>query len=137
MKQLFSLTAALLLAVCSVFAAKVDTVNVYSAAMKKNIPTVIITPEKYANTPLPVVYLLHGYSGNYADWVKKVPAVQELADRFGMIIVCPDGGFGSWYWNSPVDAGFQYETYVAEELVKFVDGNTRPLPVRRAVRSRD
>lgn len=132
----FSCTAALwLLAVLPAFAAKVDTVNVWSAAMKKNIPTVVITPEKTSGAPLPVVYLLHGYSDNYAGWVTKVPAVKDLADRYGMIIVCPDGGFSSWYWNSPVDAGFQYETYVAEELVKWVDGKYKTIasPKGRAI----
>ena len=136
MKKIFSCTAAwLLCAVFPAFAAKVDTVNVWSAAMKKNIPTVVITPEKATDAALPVVYLLHGYSGNYSDWVKKVPAVKDYADRFNMIIVCPDGGYGSWYWNSPVDAGFQYETYVAEELVKWVDGKFKTIasPKGRAI----
>ncbi|WP_126244872.1 alpha/beta hydrolase [Chitinophaga rhizosphaerae] len=136
MKKIFSWTAAWVL--CAVFpaiAAKVDTVNVWSAAMKKNIPAVVITPDKATDAALPVVYLLHGYSGNYSDWVKKVPAVKDYADRFNMIIVCPDGGFGSWYWNSPVDAGFQYETYVAEELVKWVDGKFKTIasPKGRAI----
>lgn len=135
MKNIFSLTGLLLWAVFPAFAAKVDTVSVWSAAMKKNVPAVVITPEKAAGAALPVVYLLHGYSGDYSDWVKKVPAVKDLADRFNMIIVCPDGGFSSWYWNSPVDAAFQYETHVSEELVKWVDGKYKTIasPKGRAI----
>ncbi|TLV03652.1 alpha/beta hydrolase [Dyadobacter luticola] len=103
-------------------AAVVDTVDTYSAAMKKTLKTVIIKPDNYASlTEMPTVYLLHGYSGDYADWIKKATDVQKLADQYKMLIVCPDGGFGSWYWDSPVDAQSQYETYVSKELVAFVD----------------
>ncbi|HET7898516.1 MAG TPA: alpha/beta hydrolase-fold protein, partial [Flavisolibacter sp.] len=109
-------------------AARVDTVSTYSASMKKNIKAVVITPDNYARMQaLPVVYLLHGYSGNYADWVTKASGFEKAADLYGMIIVCPDGGYGSWYWDSPVDAGFRYETYVASELVNWVDGHYKTI----------
>lgn len=102
--------------------ANVDTVETYSAAMKKNIRAVVIIPDAYSQAKsLPVVYLLHGYSGNYADWVTKAKGFEKDADTYQMIIVCPDGGFGSWYWDSPVDSSFRYETYVAKELVAWVD----------------
>ncbi len=103
-------------------AATVDTLLTRSASMKKEIKAVVIKPDSYASgNRFPVVYLLHGYSGNYSNWIEKVPDIKEDADRYQVLIVCPDGGFGSWYWNSPVDAAFQYETYVAEELVSLID----------------
>jgi S-formylglutathione hydrolase FrmB len=103
-------------------AATVDTLLTRSASMKKEIKAVVIKPDSYASGKrFPVVYLLHGYSGNYSNWIEKVPGIKEDADRYQVLIVCPDGGFGSWYWNSPVDAAFQYETYVAEELVSLID----------------
>ena len=102
-------------------AAKVDTISVHSAAMNKAIKTVIIQPEGSKKKDLPTLYLLHGYSGNYADWVNKVPAIKELADTYGILIVCPDGGFGSWYWDSEIDQNFKYETFVAKELVNYID----------------
>ncbi len=112
-------------------AAGVDTVSVWSAAMNKAVNSVIITPETYAQKDsFPVVYLLHGYSGNYADWVNKAPLVKDLADRYGLIIVCPDGGHGSWYWDSPVDSTFRYETFVSDELVTWVDGQYKTIPNR-------
>src|SRR6476620_6738402 len=80
-------------------AAVVDTVTTYSASMKKNIKAVVITPDDYANAQaLPVVYLLHGYSGNYADWVTKATGLEKAVDLYQMIIVCPDGN-NSWYWD--------------------------------------
>ena len=63
-------------------AAIVDTVETYSASMKKNIKAVVITPDNYASaTALPVVYLLHGHSGNYSDWVKKAKGFEKMADE--------------------------------------------------------
>lgn len=104
------------------FAAKVDTVLTYSASMKKDIKAVVITPDNYSKTtPYNVVYLLHGYSGNYADWVSKVPAIKNMSDQYNLILVCPDGNFGSWYFDSPVDSSWRYETYITKELIKFID----------------
>lgn len=114
-----------ILLVCFTFslqAATVDTLLTRSASMKKDIKAVVIKPAGYeTGKRFPVVYLLHGYSDNYRGWIEKVPVIKEDADRYNVLIVCPDGGYSSWYWNSPVDPAFQYETYVAEELVAFID----------------
>jgi S-formylglutathione hydrolase FrmB len=116
----------------NIFATSVDSVDTYSAAMKKNVRAVIIRPDNYATLKeLPVVYLLHGYSGNYADWITKAKDVEKLADLYQLMIVCPDGGFGSWYWDSPVDPTFQYETYVAKELVTWIDNKYKTIKNRR------
>jgi S-formylglutathione hydrolase FrmB len=116
------LSVVLILAVKLSFAAAVDTVVTYSNAMKKKIKAVVITPDTYAKgKSYPVVYLLHGYSGNYADWITKAPAIRNAADAYQFIIVCPDGGFSSWYFDSPVEDSSKYETYIATELVKWTD----------------
>jgi len=105
------------------FASKVDTVVTRSAAMKKDIKAVVITPDTYSKTKqYPVVYLLHGYSGSYVNW-PKASAVLESADQYDQIVICADGGFSSWYWDSPADPSFKYETYVSKELVAWVDAN--------------
>lgn len=85
--------------------AAIDTVSIYSASMFKNVKCVVITPSDYTKSSnrYPVVYLLHGYSGNYSDWVKKDHDMQKLADENQMMIVCPDAAFSSWYFDSPVD----------------------------------
>jgi S-formylglutathione hydrolase FrmB len=106
----------------SIDAAVIDTIQVYSKSMQKNIPVVVIKPDNYTTVnELPVVYLLHGYSGNHLDWIKKSKGFEKVADQYNLIIVCPDGGFNSWYWNSPVDPKSQYETFVSDELVKSID----------------
>lgn len=113
------------------YCATVDTVQTYSPSMKKNIKAVVVRPDAYASAKeLPVVYLLHGYSGNYSDWVIKAKGFEKAADLYQMIIVCPDGGYGSWYWDSPVDSSFKYETYVATELVAWIDSRYKTVKDR-------
>jgi S-formylglutathione hydrolase FrmB len=125
------------LVLCSLFfveaiqAAVVDTVNTYSPSMKKNIKAVVITPDDYANVKaLPVVYLLHGYSGNYSDWVKNAKGFEKLVDLYQIIVVCPDAK-NSWYWDSPVDSNYRYETYVSKELVNWIDSKYKTIRDRK------
>jgi S-formylglutathione hydrolase FrmB len=115
----------------SAIAATVDTVVTYSTSMRKNIKAVVVRPDSYARaSQLPVVYLLHGYSGNYADWIKKAPAITRYADQLNLIIVCPDGNYGSWYFDSPEDSTWKYETYVATELVQWIDDHFKTIKNR-------
>jgi len=103
-------------------AASVDTASVFSASMDKYIKAVVIKPDQYnPDKKFPVLYLLHGFSGSYKDWVQKDIAIGALADKFGMIIVCPDGDFASWYFDSVVKKGSMYETYISRELVNWID----------------
>ncbi|WP_295715263.1 alpha/beta hydrolase family protein [Mucilaginibacter sp.] len=105
-----------------VSAATVDTVLTHSAAMARDIKAVVVKPADYSSSKkFPVLYLLHGFSGNYSDWILKVPAITKLADEYQMVIVCPDGNFAGWYYDSPMSKDWQYETYVGTELVNWVD----------------
>lgn len=109
----------------------IDTVQIYSRSMEKNLKAVVITPDSYSSSKeLPVVYLLHGYSGNHLDWIKKAVGFEKAADHYNLIIVCPDGGYGSWYWNSPVDPESQYETFISEELVNAIDSKYKTIKDR-------
>ncbi|QRR01177.1 alpha/beta hydrolase [Dyadobacter sandarakinus] len=119
---------------CSLLAqaAIVDTVETYSNAMKKSIKAVVVRPDNYNTaSAMPVVYLLHGYSGNYADWITKANDFKSAADRYQMMIVCPDGGFGSWYWDSPADNQWKYETYLSGELVRWIDSKYKTIKDRK------
>lgn len=121
-KQVAIVAAMLFSAIYSAQAAKVDTVKTYSNAMHKTIKAVVITPNNYKpDKKYPVLYILHGYGGNYAGWVDDFPVVKPIADRYDMIMVCADGAVSSWYFDSPVDNNWMYETYVSTELVNWVD----------------
>ncbi|HNW79706.1 MAG TPA: alpha/beta hydrolase-fold protein, partial [Candidatus Competibacteraceae bacterium] len=51
--------------------AKVETIDIQSPVMAKTIKTSVVLPESYQPTgkAYPVVYLLHGWSGNHESWV--------------------------------------------------------------------
>lgn len=107
-----------------VYSAKVDTVSIYSPSMDKEVKAIIITPDSYPDIKeLPTVYLLHGHSGNYRDYIQNIPDLGEYADRFSMIFVCPDGNYNSWYFDSPEKPESKYETFISKELVSWVDRN--------------
>lgn len=115
------------------FAASADTVSIYSSAMKKSIKCVVILPYSYNNqvNNFPVVYLLHGYSGNFSNWIQKVPEIKNYADQFQLIIVCPDGDFSSWYIDSPADSTMKYDTYISKEVPHYIDSSYRTLNDRK------
>ncbi len=101
--------------------AKIDTLLVKSEAMHKTVPNVVVTPDTYGKEKLPVIYLLHGAGDTYTGWVSKTKNIEILANTYNVIVVCPDGGRTSWYFDSPIDKNMQYETYVSKELVNAVD----------------
>ena len=106
-------------------AARVDTVGVQSPSMKKEVKVVYIIPDKAAGQEAqacPVIYLLHGYGGNAKSWIQLKPELTEIADEKGIIFVCPDGK-ASWYWDSPQNPAYRYETFVSSELVDYTDSH--------------
>lgn len=113
----------------SAYSAKTDTITTYSQVMQKEIKAVVITPDNYSGTKaFPVIYLLHGYGdSSVGGWIVKGRGTEELADMHHIIIVCPDGGVGSWYFDSPIDKNYQYETYVVKELVQLVDSRYKTI----------
>jgi S-formylglutathione hydrolase FrmB len=135
--NLKSILLLLLLSPTLTLASKVDTLMVQSKSMNKSIANVIITPEGYASQkePFDVLYLLHGAYGNHKDWLTKADGLEALADQHNIIIVCPDGGFNSWYFDSPIQPEQRYETYISKELISAIDNNykTNPNKNSRAV----
>ena len=99
-RQFFTLLAGLLCLSGSVAqAAKVDTLSVRSNAMNKNVTVLTVRPDKaVGGEKCPVIYLLHGHGGNAFTWMTIKPDLPQIADREGIIFVCPDGK-NSWYWD--------------------------------------
>jgi S-formylglutathione hydrolase FrmB len=83
----------------------------------------VFTPENQSSdTSYPLLYLLHGWSGNYHYWDDIIDC-QDYANRYGFIIVCPDGLYDSWYLDSPVKSENQYEQFFKKELSTYVENN--------------
>lgn len=60
----------------------------------------------------PVVYLLHGFTGDYTDWINMIP-IERFAAETGFAVVMPHG-YNTWYRNIP--GSLQMESFIAEEL---------------------
>lgn len=116
------------------FAATVDTISVYSSSMRKAVKCVVIKPDAYKNKSIqfPTVYLLHGHSGNYTNWITRVPQLKQHADTYKLLIICPDGAFNSWYFDSPIDSNIRYETAIAKEIPAYIDKNYNTIKDRKA-----
>ncbi len=133
MKRLFYLCFVLLISPFILARVQVDTISVHSTKMNKEIKSVVIVPKNYSKKKhYPVVYMLHGYSDNYAKWVNTVPAIKKLSTEHQMIIVCPDGGYSSWFLDSPIDSTFQYESYITKDLLSYVDSHYSTIANRTA-----
>ena len=78
----------------------------------------------------PVLYLLHGLTGNYPNWAGM--GVGKAAAGLDLIVVMPDGG-NSWYVNwAQSDEGQKnaWDDFITEDLIRHVDANYRTIAAR-------
>ena len=125
--------------------ARINWVEVHSPAIEGNLEgntarrkVLVVTPPGYDEDPnkrYPVVYYLHGYWAPVEaqqQGFRLHEAVQAAAEAGNpMIMVMPDGFSklrGGFYSSSPVVG--DYESFVADDLVAWVDGNYRTIPTR-------
>ena len=127
MKRFFTILFTSLLFCSSAWAYHKEVHPVHSSAMNKDINVTVILPDGYHKCikgknakKYPTVYMLHGFSGNNTEW-DELGKASNLADKYNIILVMPDGGYDSWYWDSPIKPENRYETFVADELVKYID----------------
>lgn len=126
----------------------VQRIKVHSAAVAGNLEgeaadreVVVVLPPSYgtnAQRRYPVVYALHGYSIGAEQWIKEIHVPQVIEGALGkggkeMIVVFPDSKTvhnGSMYSSSATTGDF--ERFVAEDVVAYVDANYRTLADRRS-----
>ena len=129
MKKILVFSAIFVLCV-SVHAFEQDDILVRSKKMNKDVPVTVVTPDGYDSArEFPVVYLLHGYSGNNTKW-NETGVIGSLADMYNLIFVCPDGGYDSWYFDSKITPEYQYETFVTSELIRYIDKHYKTIADR-------
>ena len=92
----------------------------------------ILLPADYSTDPAqryPVLYLLHGGAGGYADWSSSSGNVEAIvgSSPFRGIVVMPEGGRAGWYsnWRGETDGRFapQWEDFHIRQLVPWIDAN--------------
>jgi enterochelin esterase-like enzyme len=85
-----------------------------------------------------VVYLLHGFGGNDTTWTGRIANVPQVMDRVianktvrEMIIVMPSSitKHGGSMYSSSLATG-DWESYIAEDLVAYMDRHYRTIPDR-------
>lgn len=112
------------------FGATVDSIQIPSIAMNKTYKAAVVLPNSYAKNKsnYPVLYLLHGAYGHFRDWLSLTPdknVVKNLSDQYNIIIVMPEGETFSFYLDSPVNKGSQFETYITQEVIQKIDKTYR------------
>ncbi len=71
------------------------------------------TKEKGKN--IPSLFLLHGWSGDFKNWGDKTD-IQSFSDKYGFVIITPDGFYNSWYLNNVDNNKMQWRTFFDKEL---------------------
>ncbi|OQA00771.1 MAG: S-formylglutathione hydrolase [Planctomycetes bacterium ADurb.Bin412] len=110
-------------------AAEIQEVKIPSAAMQCEIPATVILPDSYAGgeRAYSVVYLLNGYSSTHHTVVEFAADILTAAvDTYQIILFLPDGGYNSWYFDSPMQPARKYETHLAEAIA-FADSHYRTI----------
>ena len=90
----------------------------------------VILPEGYcaSSQAYPIIYMLHGASGSYADWTNPSDGnllsyvqEQQAADPAALndIFVMVDGGGDGWY-SDWYDGSRQYETYHLTDVLNYI-----------------
>lgn len=96
----------------------------------KALPYRVMLPTDYGKNSrrYPVLYLLHGLTGNQNDWWERT-RLTEYAARYHLIIVTPGVG-DSWYANSATDQQARYEDAIINDLIPHIDSQYRTVANR-------
>lgn len=126
----------------------IERITVHSPAIEGNLEgespdrrVLVVLPPSYrasGRRRYPVVYALHGYSIGAEQWIGEIHVPQTIEGAFAkgareMIVVLPDSKTvhnGSFY-SSSVTVG-DCETFVARDLVAYIDGHYRTIADRRS-----
>src|SRR5688572_26104382 len=126
----------------------VERITVHGKSLEGNLEgdspdrdVTVYLPPSYAsdqNRRFPVIYLLHGYGGREDTFTARLATLQESSDRlaaaqgFSSAIVVTPSAYslhkGSMYSNSPTTG--DWERFIAEDLVAYIDGQYRTLANR-------
>lgn len=112
---------------------RVQTVLFESKLVGQTLPYNVLLPVDYDQPTsktkrYPVVYLLHGLTGHYTNWIEKTKLTDHAAP-YGLIIVTPEGNDG-WYSDSATMPSDKYETYIIQELLPDVQRRYRTVETR-------
>lgn len=94
------------------------------------VPLNVILPHGYDGSArhYPVLYLLHGYTAHYSDWVLH-SGITQYARHYQEIIVMPEAGT-SWYVNNYANPKLKWQDYFIYDVIPYVDHHFRTVAAR-------
>jgi len=110
---------------------RVDTVQFHSELINATLPYNVLLPADYDSSRVsryPVLYLLHGLTGHYTDWLSRTN-LADYAAQYRLIVVTPEGN-DSWYIDSGTVLSSKYESYILMELIPDVQRRYRTIEAR-------
>jgi putative tributyrin esterase len=110
---------------------RVETVRFQSKLINATLPYNVILPTDYDSSTTsryPVLYLLHGLTGHYSDWLTRTN-IADYAAEYRLIVVMPEGN-DSWYIDGVSGDNDKYESYVLKELIPDVQQRYRTIEAR-------
>lgn len=102
---------------------KVLEIEFYSRVLQRKKKASVLLPEGNSidQKSHPVLFLLHGYGGNRHTWLKNTSLLNCIKfNNYDLIVVLPESG-RRWFINDI--EGFQYENYLIDELVPYINMN--------------
>lgn len=102
-----------------------------SSALGRPMHYRILLPAGYfgSTKSYPVLYLLHGWAGDYKNW-SSLTNLTYYAKDLSLIIVMPDAG-NSWYVDSATVPQDKFDQYIVRDLISEIDGHWRTLRSRQ------
>ncbi len=124
---------------------EIHKIKMYSNALKKDMNIAIYVPENYKDVNLPVLYFLHGRSGN--EEILEQLKINIIASKLikvkmikPMIIVCPNidnsRGINSSNEYKEIQGKYGivnlglYEDYLINEVIPYIDKNYKTISNR-------
>ena len=114
-------------------ASPAKTVTIDAPSIGRKTAYNIILPADYESSGdkrYPVLYLLHGLTGNYLNWANM--GAGKAAKGLDLIVVMPDGG-NSWYLNWAESGEGQknaWDDFITKDLIGHVDSTYRTIASR-------
>ena len=112
-------------------------VNFFSEVLGMGMSMNVVIPQKTRGNigvtegdtgdRIPVLWLLHGMSDDHTTWLRRT-SVERYAEEKGLAVVMPTTYLG---WYTDMYTGYNYRTFIGEELPKIVHNMFPALSDRR------
>ena len=105
-----------------------SSVNLQSKLLGRTVTYQVLIPIQYLHGDkekkfFPVLYLLHGVSGQSTNWLQKT-SIARYAHPLDVFVVMVEGGDG-WYTDSATVPQDKFESYILQEVIPDVENRYR------------